>query len=108
MKKMNMVVGFVLAIFASACGGGGGDSKGSDCADTILCAADCTTQKCVDGCMADASAAGKKQAIALANCFERAGCEDDACLLESCGDEVDACGGLDLGKPEVMSKVAAQ
>lgn len=99
MKKT--ILGFVLALFASACGGSDGGGDGLSCADAFLCAADCRTDACVESCMDDATPSARRQMIALATCYEEAGCEDAECIRESCPDEADACGGLDELKPVV-------
>jgi hypothetical protein len=107
-KNIKIALGFALALFATACGGDDGGK--ANCAETILCAADCNTENCVDDCMAEASSSGKKQATALATCFAEADCEDEDCLLEECAREVNACEGLDeVEKPEApLSKVNLQ
>ncbi len=91
LKKLLLVVS--LALVSVACGGDD-DSGETDCVSAFLCAAECETDACVQGCIDDASKTAKAQMIELAECAEDAGCDgDDAdeCLEESCGAELSAC-----------------
>ena len=68
-------------------GGGGGLS----CSEVIECLTACTDASCSNQCIQDASASAQQAILDLANCIDANQCQDDGCLQEKCGAELNAC-----------------
>jgi hypothetical protein len=68
-------------------GGGGGLS----CSEVIECLTACTDASCSNQCIQDASASAQQAILDLANCIDASQCQDDGCLQEKCGAELNAC-----------------
>lgn len=91
LKKLMLVVSFALV----ACGGGDDKTSDTDCVTAFICAADCKTDACVQGCIDHASDEAQAQMEELGSCAADHGCDTAAdtetCLQQKCGDELDAC-----------------
>jgi hypothetical protein len=95
------VLAMVLAL-AVGCGGGGGDddddddddggsSSGLTCGEIFECSAECETDACAEECYEDGSRSGQEAADDVIQCIVDNQCEDEACLEEECGGEIQAC-----------------
>jgi hypothetical protein len=71
--------------------GAGGAPLG--CLGVFTCVnnSNCSTDACVNGCLAQGSPDAQKQVTDLATCYQNASCTDSACLKANCEPQLDAC-----------------
>lgn len=72
---------------------GSGSSNGVTCTEILQCVSDqnCSTQDCIEGCIAKGSTDAQTVASALDACYQKNACQDSSCLQTKCGNELDAC-----------------
>lgn len=67
------------------------------CGEVFDCFTDCDDEDCVEDCVQRASdEADAEQAYELLSCVAGSGCEDEACAIQACTDEISACAGATI------------
>ena len=63
------------------------------------CDSQCGDPLCVNRCTGEGNQAAQGQHAALLDCGQRNGCTDQACMEQSCPNEISACMGANAGTP---------
>lgn len=74
-------------------GGGGGGGGTLTCSQLWDCVANCNQgdTACEQSCIDRATQSGYDKLVAVAGCFDRSGCTDQASCQQACGTEIQAC-----------------
>lgn len=61
------------------------------CGEVFGCVGECVDDACVENCLMSASEMAWAQLEAVAYCVDNSSCADDACLEQTCANEINSC-----------------
>ena len=72
------------------------------------CDSQCTDPLCVNRCTGEGTQEAQGQHAALLDCGQRNGCTDQACMEQSCPNEIATCMGPETGAPADQGAVPTE